>query len=862
MAKRITVTSLLAGLAAMALLAGAGCGPDTELTGTPIPNSLPDTRVTARPPDVLESGFVVQFYWSANDPDGRIDHYQWKMSDNGTDGISVQDTLTFDPVTGDTLNPWFETLSSDSTFLVTADIPDFPGDPDNLNRSYQTHTFWVRAVDEDGGVDPTPAMVSFTSTTLLPTVRLEGPTGALNSVEAGSVAPTATFTFKGNDADFTSGLPTKVRYLWKRALLPNGSYARTRYIYEQNLDYLASFDDSLWTDWIAYDPNDETRRISLPDQQAYEPDPNNPGSLRTIYYLFAIQAQDTAGAVSINRSYSGQVANVRINESYAPQLIVVEQFLGAFSGSGPNQLTNLDIAAGQELNFSWVADASGYNGEVASYRYGWDITDVNDPADPNWAVLPGNSIQHRRSPPRSFASGVHVLTVQVEDNSGQVSRRTVTLNVVPVPDPESQLPLLYVDDVIDQESQAWTGPNGEPRDQDQYRDEFWLATLAKVAGFDGARHYIDTENNQPEYRDVVEYRSLLWAAKWLSAPNGAIASQFRPFGGSSNAGDIDQYVWLQPYQATVGNVLMASSRGLNAFLAESVYELPIVFESREGNPVTGYAEAGPNAVSVRRGFGYRTLPDGSEVLVGPLRYPYLTMGIATLDIMSPVSSYTEFNTGLLVSGRRKNACVSMKGLRIDPGFKATYMPSGGVFPDTIWTNSESIDWQDVWGPKYTTPGTPGYRDPLDLSYVWSNDEFYDADIVGRGTNYNVQNCDGVNCVEPIFRSISRYDWVQQNWEAEGHPEWPDGFYGGQGQEVLTDMCGANALSLTQDRAITNDQVVAFIARKTAPNKPSQVGDVVMGFDPYRMDNSIANGQPIAKVIHWVLGEHFGLSMNP
>ena len=38
--------------------------------------------------------------------------------------------LTIDPVTGDTLNPWFDITASDSTFLVTADIPDFPGDPD------------------------------------------------------------------------------------------------------------------------------------------------------------------------------------------------------------------------------------------------------------------------------------------------------------------------------------------------------------------------------------------------------------------------------------------------------------------------------------------------------------------------------------------------------------------------------------------------------------------------------------------------------------------------------------------------------------------------------------------------------------
>jgi hypothetical protein len=109
----------------------------------------------------------------------------------------------------------------------------------------------------------------------------------------------------------------------------------------------------------------------------------------------------------------------------------------------------------------------------------------------------------------------------------------------------------------------------------------------------------------------------------------------------------------------------------------------------------------------------------------------------------------------------------------------------------------------------------------------------------------------------MFRSVSRYDWVQMNQIADGNVDWPDGFYGGQGQEVLDSVCGSNALSLDRTRAITNNQIVGFIARKTAPDKPSQVGDVMFGFDPYRFDND-----HMERVVHWVLGEHFGLSMNP
>jgi hypothetical protein len=377
---------------------------------------------------------------------------------------------------------------------------------------------------------------------------------------------------------------------------------------------------------------------------------------------------------------------------------------------------------------------------------------------------------------------------------------------------------------------------------------------------------VDTEVDQLEYRDVVQYRSMAWAGRWVSAPNGAVAGQFRPIDNQAT-GDLDQYIWLQPYQETVGNVLYASNRALNAFLAESPYELPIVFQSREGNPRSGYSFAGDN-VTVRRGFGERELPDGTTIQVGPTRYPYFTAGVATIDIMSPVASYYEFNTGQLARTRRRNACASMKGLQIDPDFKAQYMPGGNVFPDTIWSHRQNIDWKDTWGPWYYDQDYPGdathptYLDPLSISYVWSNDEFYDADIVGRGTNFQPQTCDGALCVEPMFRSVSRYDWVQQNMQNEGFTEWPDGFYGDQGQLVLDEACGSNALFLDRSYAITDDQVVGFIARKTAPNKPSQVGDVVFGFDPYRMDHSEAADEPIKKVIHWVLGEHFGLSLNP
>ena len=64
-------------------------------------------------------------------------------------------TLTIDPATGDTLNPWRTTTSTDSTFIVSADIPGLPQDagvPLRDQRFYQSHTLFIRAVDDDDAV--------------------------------------------------------------------------------------------------------------------------------------------------------------------------------------------------------------------------------------------------------------------------------------------------------------------------------------------------------------------------------------------------------------------------------------------------------------------------------------------------------------------------------------------------------------------------------------------------------------------------------------------------------------------------------------------------------------------------------------
>jgi hypothetical protein len=170
------------------------------------------------------------------------------------------------------------------------------------------------------------------------------------------------------------------------------------------------------------------------------------------------------------------------------------------------------------------------------------------------------------------------------------------------------------------------------------------------------------------------------------------------------------------------------------------------------------------------------------------------------------------------------------------------MPEGGVFPDTIFTDG-IIDWKDL---------SSGYPDSL-KSWLWGSDEFYNGNITDRSTPWLVQICDGQPCIEPMFRMYSRFDWVDDLHQAAGDPDWPYTIYS---EYQLAEVCGSQALNLGTGRTKTTGQVTGAISYKMVADKPGGRGDVIWGFDPYRFDN-----ENMKKVIHWMLGEHFGLLMR-
>ncbi len=796
----------------------AGCGHDDAL-GPPAVNDPPDTHVTGTTPVALDAGFSIHLSWSGEDPEGEIRGFEWRLGEVGPSGSLLP--------AADEQESWQFTTERETTLILDAGSK-LAAAGEGSERvagvacKRPVYVFMVRSVDGEGLVDPTPAEIGFTPTTLLPLVFVDRPARLRDYFEAQAMPSTARFGFTSIDPDHPLGSPAQFRYLLKPAWYQD-HYVMTRYEFQAVVDEICSFDDPGWSDWMPYPTDPDDRQLEFANL------PRLDGNGHQIRYLLALQVMDQEGAPSIDRRYSYNVQNFYVSMGITPRLRMFEPFLGERTATGLNSTDSRDILGGQTLSFSWIGLVENYNGEIAAYRYGWDVVDPEDPNDPGWAVAPGNTPQHRMAPPRSFSGGTHTLTIQVRDTSDQMTRFVWILNVIPVPDFSVQRPLLLVDDVRDHTSEGWPSAAQIPLDNDVYRDAFWQNVLTGgggVVGFDSG-DVIDTEDEQVTQRDLVNYRAVLWTT--LLDARSFVFQHLQPPADGRLRQD-----WLHAYQQVVGNLFLVGSGTTRQFVPDLEFLMPLLLgTSQDCQSLPGLPPQGLCPFE---------MPDGSEVGIGTLYHPYRSMGLAVIDAMNAYAYYLW--GGIWGGGLRRQDCVGLKGLIPDPDFAAVHPGFAGALPETILTDPE-IDWRDL---------DPEYRDHLEHYIKWGYDEFYDTDIAEHDTPWSPQDCDGQPCVEPMFRSVSRYDWVAELHAAAGDPDWPGSVFT---PAELEDVCGSRTFAPGADRSLTSGLPVGFLSHKLEAEKPSQKGDVLWGFDPYRFDHAAAR-----QAIQWVLGEHFGLVMQP
>ncbi|RKZ09759.1 hypothetical protein DRQ32_07825, partial [bacterium] len=567
-ARRMTIMRSrfhLPGIALLVLFV-AGCG--ESLTGGVVPASAPETEVTATPPVLSETDYTVSFFWTGFDPDGSIVGYEWRISDNGEDGIvDVGDTLS-------TQLPWIFTDGTDSTFIVSADIEGFDKDVDaglseKSTRFWQTHTFFVRSVDNDGHVDPTPANVSFTATTLAPTVQINLPAKA-QPTDCSQAPPAISFGWDATDPDNQEKTPRDVRYLLKKfgnitdPCLLKGEFEAG--------EFPITSDDVGWSDWVRYDAGLDSGKIVR-----Y---PALPASDLGTSYVFVVQARDVAGAVTPLFEWGRNVRHVRVSDTKSPFLSVTERFLGTDSFQKTNSAKRFTIASKQVVEFEWFADASSYGNLVEGYRYGFSLVDPNDPDDPNWVVPWGDGPNWRRSAPRTFAQGSPNFIVQARDSSNQISRGTYLFQVVQVARRSEQRRLLLVDD----------HPKAAGVDNSERIDALWDQAWRKliqgigVQGFQSA-DVIDAvdDNVRLSFPLVNDYRGVIW---FMGPGDSYFHTRLAPANRVA-----PRFNWLEVYQSFVGNVLFVGSGSMVGALERYDGDYPIALAAPGGPGSLGSVEA-------------------------------------------------------------------------------------------------------------------------------------------------------------------------------------------------------------------------------------------------------------------------------
>lgn len=404
----------------VAVAIAAGCGDEAQLL---IPNEAPNTRISAGPPEATDTGYAVNLFWFGWDDDGFVDHYEiaWETPENWLGPIFSNDSL-------------FSVVSAESCCVTP--LPDFGPVSGLMDSVYeQFHTFYVRAVDDNGVPDPTPAVRSFNAKTLAPFTEINF--GPLSGRLWG---PSVQFDWTGTDEDgvvvgYERALMTSEQNFWD-----TGKPFKTP-------EFIA------WLDTLSYYPvGPGQRKDSLPweftdvDSVVFPglSEINSQGTRQL--YVFAVRAIDNAGAKEKVLSEGPNVRRFNIDPALAGPTIFMRSNSAGSWRTGTAKDTRA-VFAGQGLRFQWRAVPGPALTPVAGYSYALEDTSNWTPYSPNTKEFP---VQTPGDPEVTYSptEGQHRFFVRAIDQGGFVNVLEARLDVFGGPRkclPERQILLVVLD---------------------------------------------------------------------------------------------------------------------------------------------------------------------------------------------------------------------------------------------------------------------------------------------------------------------------------------------------------------------------------------------------------------------------------
>lgn len=410
----------------------AGCGEDE--TGLDLHSDPPTTEIISPILSGQAVGYALEVRWRGSDRDGALHGFE----------IAIDDTAA-----------WTFTPEFDSVFAFESPaccVPDTVVLPDSTvvidSVAYGMHTLFVRAVDNGGEVDPTPARISFNATTITPETRI------IRGVSAGvaEVAPqSVAFAWEADDVD--------------------GGIAGYRY----------RLDDK---PWASVGPDcTHVGFVGLSPAEFM----GDPAGL----HKFTVLAIDNAGATERSLDTSDNFREWYALEGLSwSRLCISSNVLP--TRCEPNDAPGNVVNA--RLNFTWEGDASRYGGEVVCYSYSYDGSEFS-PCSAGLTRFPPDA-------PDFSPRGNHILTVRARDDLGQEFELSYPFFAFDYHFPPEPGQILYIDDFA-----LGTGTDGVLYPQDPMEEAFWDTLLT---GFPSTKFDAEAGDDVPSRRILGTASTVIW----------------------------------------------------------------------------------------------------------------------------------------------------------------------------------------------------------------------------------------------------------------------------------------------------------------------------------------------------------------
>jgi hypothetical protein len=330
-------------------------------------NLTPDTRLTSAPGPYTQSNYRIHLYWDGTDPDGFVAayHYAW------------DDTV---PPFGAENSPWQFTTNTDSLFKALIDTAG----------ETRRHTFYVRSVDNEGKLDPTPARVVFDAWTVRPVIdslyRVDGPldpnSANYNPDKKDTVlmGSPVTFVWGGWDPD---GLGQPITYSWTLDSNP-------------------------------FQPYSDATTVTIPQAAAQT-------------HFFYVKAKDETGAENFPESY-------KFVMNFEPDSHIIDP---------PESTGTLLVADGDSIWFRWTVrdkeELAGLEGGISRILIRMDNEPLEFPVDPEtgeyvneWyytSSVPSTDPHHlRHNNDHQGGNAPHLFEIWARDVEGTFERPSIVPN--------------------------------------------------------------------------------------------------------------------------------------------------------------------------------------------------------------------------------------------------------------------------------------------------------------------------------------------------------------------------------------------------------------------------------------------------